>query len=258
MITQLCLRFEKRRGGYRQAGEPIRTAEYDVGPIARDRAKAFVLEHHYTASFPAAVRSYGLLHRGVLAGVAVFSVPMHAAVLAPFRAEDALELGRFVLLQEVPGNGESWFLGRAFELLRREGLAGVVSFSDPEPLDTVDGVVVFKGHRGTIYAAHNGTYTGRATPRTQYVLPDGHVFSERAISKIRGGERGWRTASESLVRLGAGEPPEDPTARREWIRQALERFTRRRRHHGNHKYLWALDRRARRLLPEGLPYPRLT
>jgi hypothetical protein len=36
-----------------------------------------------------------------------------------------------VLLDEVPGNGETWFLGRAFRLLRQEGFVGVVSFSDP-------------------------------------------------------------------------------------------------------------------------------
>ncbi len=37
----------------------------------------------------------------------------------------ATELGRFVLLDSVPANGESFFLGQCFTLLRREGLAGV-------------------------------------------------------------------------------------------------------------------------------------
>jgi hypothetical protein len=258
MNTQLCLRFEGRRGGYRQAGEPIRTHEYDVGAIPRETAKAFVLEHHYSRTFPAGVRNYGLLHREQLVGVAVFSVPMHPAVLAPFRQDDALELGRFVLRLEVPGNGESWFLGRAFELLRRDGLAGVASFSDPEPLDTVDGQVVFRGHVGTIYQAHNGCYTGRSRAQVRHVLPDGRLFSGRTISKIRNGEQGWRGGAAVLAALGAGDPPEDADDRRSWLSAALERFTRRRPHPGNHKYLWAVNRRARRLLPESLPYPRLT
>jgi hypothetical protein len=31
-----------------------------------------------------------------------------------------VDLGRFVLLDQVEANGESWFLGRAFELLAQQ------------------------------------------------------------------------------------------------------------------------------------------
>jgi hypothetical protein len=37
---------------------------------------------------------------------------------------EAVELGRLVLLDDVPANGESWFIARAFELLRARGYTG--------------------------------------------------------------------------------------------------------------------------------------
>src|ERR671937_3248818 len=80
------------------------------------------LEHHYAGSYPAARWRFGLFRRSVLQGVAVFSHPCHDRVLTavfPGRATDSVELGRFILLDGVPGNGESWFLGRCFAHLRR-------------------------------------------------------------------------------------------------------------------------------------------
>jgi len=44
-----------------------------------------------------------------------------------------------VLLDSVPGNGETWFLARCFEQLRTSDLIGVVTFSDPVPRKKVPG-----------------------------------------------------------------------------------------------------------------------
>lgn len=38
------------------------------------------------------------------------------------------------------------------------------------------------GHTGTIYAASNAVLTGRATPRTITVLPDGRTLSARTAA----------------------------------------------------------------------------
>src|SRR5262249_56211241 len=121
-------------------------------------------------------------------------------------ARDGLELGRFVLLNEVPGNGETWFLGRAFRFLRREGFAGVVSFSDPCRRTNQRGEQVFGGHVGWIYQAHNAVYLGRGTPRTLKLLPDGSVLSPRAMQKVRSGERGVGYVVRLLCGFGAVEP----------------------------------------------------
>jgi hypothetical protein len=244
---------------YRPPEEPIRTADYDVVELREDAAaKAFVLEHHYSSSYPAARWRFGLFRKGVLQGVAVFSHPCNDRVLTtvfPGRATDSVELGRFVLLDEVPGNGETWMLGRCFALLRREGLAGVVAFSDPCRRINRFGQEVFGGHIGRIYQAHNGAYLGRGTPRTLTLLPDGSVFSERAQQKVRAAERGVAYAVRQLVDAGAAPPASSRSAYlRTWLREWKARLCRTLRHLGNHRYAWALSRRVS--LPPGHPYPK--
>jgi hypothetical protein len=255
MIAPAAQRWRSRRESYRPAGEPIATRLYEVAPILDDRtAKNFVVEHHYSGSFPAARWRVGLFRAGELVGVAVFSQPVRESVLELAPGAERVELGRLVLLDDVPANGESFFVARAFDLLRTEGVEGVVSFSDPMPRATSAGGVVFGGHVGTVYQALNATYLGQAGPRTLRLLPSGAVMSARAISKIRAGERGWRYAAELLVAAGASSPGTDLRA---WLARELPKVTRTVRHPGNHRYVWALDRRLRRHLPETQPYPKL-
>lgn len=246
-MTAVNQRWRERRDSYRPAGEVINTLRYEVAEIAGEGsdsiARAFIERHHYSGAYVAARRRFGLYRAGELAGVAVFSV------------EEGLELGRFVLLDSVPGNGETWFLGRSFELLHREGFFGVVSFADSESRTRLDGSVVFPGHIGTIYQAHNALYRGRASPATLRLLPDGRVFSNVAQGKIRRRECGWRYAVEQLVAFGAPRPAESDDLRA-WLTTWRELLTRPLRHPGNHKYVWALAKRDRRHLPAGLPYPK--
>lgn len=256
MLTQ---RWRDRWHVFRPAGEPIVTRDYEVARIRDDAVpKAFVLRHHYSGTYPAARFRFGLYRRdGALAGVAVFSHPCSDHVLTRvfpgIAARDAVELGRFVLLDDVPGNGETWFLARCFAQLRSD-VAGVVSFSDPVPRTTSDGRVVFAGHVGTIYQAHNAVYVGRGRGGVLRLLPDGRVLSARALSKIRNQERGWRHATAVLESAGAAPLTEDtdPAA---WCRAWVGRLTRPLRHAGNHKYAWSLDRALR--CPRALPYPKL-
>jgi len=255
METDVCQRWRDGRASWRPAREPFDPSLYDVAAIPDDdTAKRYVIGAHYSRSYPAARWRFGLYARGLLAGVAVFSHPMHPAVLAPFGAS-GVELGRLVLDDDVLGNAESWFVARCFELLRAEGVGGVVSYSDPQPRTRVDGAVVFVGHIGTCYAALNGVYVGRGSPKTQLLLPDATVMSPRALSKIRNVERGWRYATAQLVEHGAREPHEheDPAA---WLAEVLPQITRAQRHAGCHKYLWGLAPAAKRMLPPSLAYPK--
>ena len=244
------------RSSYRPAGEVIKTSEYDVEEILSDTvAKAFILTHHYAGSYPAARFRYGLYRRGTLAGVAVFSHPCNDKVLTgtfPWQAKESVELGRFVLLDEVPGNGETWFLARAFDRLRKTPVRGVVSFSDPVPRTSVTGDTTFRGHIGTIYQAFNGAYLGRGTARTLRILPDGTALSDRALQKIRSGEQGWRYSASILERFGADACPEDE--RTQWLRTWLPQLTRSLRHPGNHKYAWIISRE--RVMLDRLAYPK--
>jgi hypothetical protein len=80
------------------------------------------------------------------------------------------------------------------------------------------------------------------------------VFSNRAASKIRQQERGWRYAVDQLVAHGAPEPRGDLHA---WLREVVPVLTRPLRHHGNHRYLFPLTRAAKRVVPASLAYPKL-
>ncbi|HEY2509482.1 MAG TPA: hypothetical protein VGI39_01380 [Polyangiaceae bacterium] len=258
MLTPLCQRWRARRASYRPAREPIDTRRFEVAPIERDVARGYVIANHYAASYPAGRLNFGLFQGSALVGVAVFSHPVNEATLKALPGEglERIELGRFVLDNEVGGNGESWFLARCFEQLRSEGIVSVISFSDPEARCTAAGEPVFAGHIGGIYQASNAVYAGRARPDTQRLLPDGTVLHSRAIAKLRKRERGWTTAARLLESYGA-EPlrvAEDAAA---WAERWVPRLTRKRRHDGNHKYLFGLTRAAKRALPESLPYPKL-
>lgn len=253
-------RWRTRRESYRPADEPIDTRRYEVAEIATDSvARAFVERHHYSGTYPAARFRYGLYHQAELVGVAVFSHPCNDAVLLNAlpgltHATDAAELGRFVLLDDVPGNGESWFIARCFERLRNEGLAGIVSFSDPVPRLTIEGHVVHPGHVGTIYQATNGIYRARSRARTLLILPDGTVLSERAVQKLKHGERGWQYTAALLEQHGAAPLEGDA---RTWARHWIKRLCRPLRHPGNHRYVWGFSRAIKRQLTPLGPYPKL-
>lgn len=248
MLTPVCQRWRERRGLYRPLGEPIRTSEYDVVELDDDQlVKPFVTRHHYSGRYPGRRWRFGLFHRGELVGAAVFSSPFDNAVKALGLDRATYELSRFVLLDEVPSNGESWFLARCFAALRSR-VPAILSFSDPERRTDADGRLVFAGHIGTVYQATNGAYRGRGTRATHYLAKDGSEVSARSIQKIRKVERGWRSAAAQLEALGADAPGADRLA---WLHHWLPLLTRTHRRDGNHRYVW----RFGDPLPS-LPYPK--
>lgn len=243
-------------------------------------ARQFVLEHHYASAWVAATQCYGLIDHspdlddypdphpsaltaaGRLVGVAVLSVPQHVAVLSkPFPDlipyTEAIDLGRFVLLDPVAANGESWFLARVFRHARRRGVRGVVAFADPVPRRRADGTLILPGHVGWAYQGHNATYLGRSTPSRQIQLPDGTSLPGRAVSKLVGNEPGAGGVALRLRQAGAPEPARDepPAA---WLQRALHSVGATTiRHPGKHKYAWRLDRSpASQLAQPAQPYPK--
>jgi hypothetical protein len=196
----------------------------------------------------------------------------HRKVFPTLTTKEAVTLGRLVLVDEVPGNGESWFVARCFELLAspklyrptnkdgspRAPIVAVESCADPEPRRGADGELVFRGHLGTVYCALNGRYVGRTNTSTLRLFNDGTVFSNRASGKIVSADQGEEYAIGQLVQRGA-EPPqagEDPLT---WIRTWRERLTHSMRHRGNHRYVWSLLKRRRREVLDhlpSLPYPK--
>lgn len=255
MITNTVQRWDNRKTRFKPAGSVIDPTRFDVTEVSESIAKSFIHQHHYSGTYPAARRRFGLFEQAELVGVAVFSHPCNDRTITNVfgceKATDGLELGRFVLLDRVPGNGESWFLARCRAKLQAEGFVGVVSFSDDTPRTTDSGAAVFAGHIGTIYQASNAAFLGRGTARTLRLLPDGKVLSDRSIQKIRAGERGSRYAGEILESYGAQPCDGDPRA---WLDYHLPRLTRTVAHPGNLKYAWSFSKAVKLV---GQAYPKV-
>lgn len=155
-------RWRERRALFVPDDSVIDPSAFAVDVIAPALVRDFVVRHRYAGSFPAARLSLGLFGPGPagpsqLVGVATFSTPInercvarHTGLAEPRAGAD---LGRFVLLDAVPGNGETWFLAGAFRLLRREKpqIEAVIAYSDPVARVGPDGRLASPGHVGAIY-----------------------------------------------------------------------------------------------------------
>ena len=253
MDDGLTQRWRHRQQSWRHRSDGgFDRTRYEVAELPDDRtARAFTETHHYSGTYPAARLRYGLYRGTRLEGVAVLGVPASERVLTkpfpglvPYR--ESLVLTRFVLLDEVPANAESWTIARVFELARRAGLKGVLAFSDPVPRRRADGTTVMPGHVGHIYQVSGALYLGRGTARTLTLLPDGTVFDDRAQQKVRDQGQGHRYAEQTLLALGAParQPGEPPAV---WLRRALGAVgARSHRHPGNHTYAFSLEKPRRR------------
>jgi hypothetical protein len=265
----LCQRWDRRRERYRPAGECIDVRRYGIELVDDAVAAEFIATHHYAKSSPPQILSAGLFEssaftRARLVGICRFSVPMNQAAV-PSRTgqppEHGCELGRLVLTDSVPGNGESFFVARAFRLLRREKprIRAVISYSDPVPRYDEAGRLQKRGHIGVCYQALNARYLGRSSARTLIVAPNGTVVSERALSKLRTDDRGAAYVYRQLRAVGADTMRRGESGREYVARVLASGCFRRMRHPGNLTYAWALGpERARieRAMPPALPYPR--
>lgn len=167
--------------------------EYDVARIAPSSARSFVETNHYSRGMTNAPGPcYGLFDGGFLIGAIVFATPCSENVrrlpYGPDRRDSVTELHRLVILDVTPRNAESFFIARAFRLLRcdRDRIHGVVSFADAS-----------KDHVGTIYQATNALYYGVGETRRFYIDADGRLRHRRQcgrnISPEEAVDRGWQT-----------------------------------------------------------------
>jgi len=257
MKTERSQRWRERRERFVPRGAEFDPSIHRVDVIdCHGQAKPFVETHHYSGSFPASRLSVGLFRNGPagtsqLVGVCTFAQPSNnrsVAKTANLRHHThAVDLGRLVLLDDVGCNGESFLVSRALRLLRQNKpeVVSVISYADPVKRRVVGSGTVHGGHIGRIYQVMDALYLGRATPRTLDVMPNGLVFSPRALSKLRAGETGADYAVRQLMSAGADPigSAEDPEA---WLQRLRGcGFFTRIRHPGTHKYLFPLTRSAR-------------
>lgn len=265
-----------------EGGRAFKPADYTVAQIRKTTtkdglepgAKEFVLKNHYSGSFPQWTCGAGLFHGTPLVGAATYgNGPPQAAgkpsLYAGLGHRDIAELKRFVLLPDVPGRAETWFLARANQIARdhyeRRGdtLQLLLSYSDPVPRLSATGKTTMPGHIGNIYQASNALYIRPAEAKNLYLTPQGYAPDPRMISKIESLDRanaqtGARGAQRRLIEEYA--PGFEGRRRGESYKRWTERVLRSQhfrtlRHPGNLVYAWAFgSKRERSRIVEQLPY----
>jgi hypothetical protein len=296
MQLDLNLTVQRHNQGrifYRPTREYFDPRQHHVDQIPNDTtAKNFILAHHYSQSFPAAIASFGLFETSAtspacLVGVATFSVPMGTSktFIKLLEADEQIcELGRFVLLDHVGSNAETWFLAKARSRLARAKRTSptasmaskpvhplIISYSDPVPRSNARGDICFRGHFGKIYQGEKdggantgmGLYTGRGAAKTMWLTQDGSCFVDRILNKLKNGETGEQYVQALLLKHGAPrrdalEPGSHYVTRA--LREGPFRLVR---HRGNHRYIFTAgchkrQKQLRQQIDPQLPYPRFT
>lgn len=135
----------------------------------------------------------------------------------------SLDLGRFVLLPDLEGNAETFFLRRALWGLAQDKPEYdlVISMSDPMSYRTKDGEVISPGHYGGIYVGAGLRHVGRSRPEKRRLAQNGRIVNGRTLAKIRKpSESGHDGAVETLISLGA-PPPEEGEDGAAYVARAL-------------------------------------
>jgi hypothetical protein len=204
--------------------------DYEVRKGTKATAISFSDEHHYLGGVGQWTCGAFLCHKrsGKLVGIATFSNVARNAKYGGLGGHEMASLSRLVLLTEVPGNAETWFLSRAMRIVQQvyQGpdrptpsvLKLLVSHSDPVPRIGLDGKALMPGHIGNIYQSANATYLRPSAPVYEYTtigkppfsfkldgVPSGVVLPTRSLSKIRSiwkpkPEAGAWTALETLLK----------------------------------------------------------
>lgn len=263
----------------------IDPSQFHVEPFESTTVpEAFIKRHHYSGSFPACVKAFGLWQKtgptapSELVGVTVFGPGSNNRTIPKWTGQDfsrGVILSRLTMLDDVPGNAETFFLSRAVEQLQqvkrtapdergrtRPLHRAIVSFSDPVKRIRANGEVVMPGHFGGIYQALSMEFGGRSTGRKVWMNPAGELLNERSLSKVRNEERGFEGVMRYLEQCGA-DPRRPGEVPRAWLDRVLKQkdgpFIQDY-HPGNYVYVWALDREAKKIatatLGEHLPYPK--
>lgn len=253
MLTNRSQRWRLRRSIFVPNATEIDPRDYAVDALDHAAARAFIGQHHYLQSYPAAQFAAGLYRKAQLVGAAVFATPSNDAVITAHTGlenpRNGTTLARLILLDVIPGNAETFFVARARKLLRihKPEIEAFVSYADETA-----------GHIGQVYAALSGSYRGRTRSRRRHFIGDVQI-AERTLCKIALEEPGGEGAARQILTAGAdGRRPFEPPA--QWIdrlRQTHQLVS-----HpvpGLHIYSFPLTMAARlaeRALPRH-PYPRL-
>lgn len=141
-----------------------------VRPLNRDLAAGYLVANHYSGSWnngSFGLRNFGIYHNRTLMGVAAYGLPMNPKSwpsITSSSPDSCLELNRLFLHDRMGHNAETWFMAKAHDLLRRDGIELIQSFADG------------RLGNGTIYKAANFTYHGHTETRFFRHNETGHFY----------------------------------------------------------------------------------
>ena len=157
---------------------------FAVERIDNPMAFEVIVKFHYLHRRPVApLRAFGLFSPmrrivGAMTFGALPSMAVHRGVCGPDEADHVVELSRLWVADEVPKNGESFFIGAATTALRAERFDRdiIVSYADSAA-----------GHSGTVYRATNFLFTGTSIPMRDPVPLNfpGHRLSAGKTTHLR-------------------------------------------------------------------------
>lgn len=187
----------------------------------REAAVERVIEQAIAAA-PPEKRAEVMAHRAEIAdGIAARQERIARIVSGPIKS---LDLGRFVLLPELEGNAETFFLRRALWGLARDKPEYdlVISMSDPMSYRTREGKLISPGHYGGIYIGAGLRHVGRSRPEKRRLAQNGRIVNGRMLAKARKPtESGHDGAIETLIGLGA-PPPKEGESSAAYVARALQ------------------------------------
>jgi hypothetical protein len=146
-----------------------------VKQVERKEIESFIEKNHYSGSINGCITDYcyGLYDRDVLKGALFFGRLAMANQWKKYtdNPENIIELRRLCCINDTPKNTESYFIGKALRMLKKDWKSDgiVVSYADME-----------YGHEGTIYKASNfkclGTIKG-----AKVIIHNGKRYHDKAI-----------------------------------------------------------------------------
>ena len=150
---------------------------YRIELIAKSRARVFVRQYHYAVESPSTTKvAFGLFDDSRLVGIITFGYgtrPRHTIefMFPSLRTENYLEINRLCLIDDCPGNSETWFISQCLKLVKRHFPKVKLIFS------WADGL---RGKPGYVYQASSFLYGGSILSEF-YITEDGEVVHPRLL-----------------------------------------------------------------------------
>ena len=156
---------------------------WSVKRVQRNDIKSFIETYHYSGNINGCISDYCYAlfdNDDNMMGAMFFGRLAMANQWKKYsdNPDDVIELRRLVCLDESPRNSESFFIGKALRLLKKEWNGKiVVSYADP-----------FHGHTGIVYKASNFKFVGKTSPARHIIDDTGKIYHDKATRTKYNGE----------------------------------------------------------------------